>query len=962
MPAGPSKSSLSLAAACALGGGLVATVMLFGAVARLEYERTALNFSQRANVRVAAVQHGLQQAVEVVTVTNQLFASVQPVTRQQFHDFTVPLLERYPFISAFNFHRVVPGEQRAAIEAQLRQAVPGTVLREMRNGRLEVAPARSQYNIVDYLEPLAGNEPAFGLNVSPNSRVAAALAASVASGKPAATGLLTLAQDHGGQHHGFEVLMAVYKRGAPLETLDQRRAALLGDTAAIMRPHGLVQRILADANLLTERGVMVDVYASREPDPATLVYNGGPAAQPGPLDRAGTQLAALLHAPDPVAMAGHIDVAGQPWHVVVRQAPTPFLDNHTGSLSTLVGGVLLTLLLTVYVQATVRRSRRVQALVAERTVDLKRSNEALIEDVIARKRTEKALQESEQRFRQLVTMSTDWYWEQDEELRFTYVSSDVATKGGVDSARYLGKTRWEAAPGFLDSDSGRTHKLLLEAHQSFANFEYVVRDDNGTERWFCISGEPLFDELNRFMGYRGTGSDITARKATEQRIHHVAQHDVLTGLPNRSLLQDRLSQAIAYSERSGQPIWVMLIDLDRFKFVNDSMGHKAGDVLLVTVAARLHGALRETDTVARLSGDEFVVILTGHGEERLTPEIVQRLMDSVAQPVMLGTKEFSVTASIGVAVYPTDGAPADALIEHADIAMYRAKKLGRNNFQFYTPAMNDEAQERVRIEGALRKALDRGEFVLHYQPQVDLATGEIVGMEALLRWKHPELGMVPPGRFIGVAEDTGLIAPIGAWVMRTAAQQNKAWQDAGLGQLRVAVNLSARQFASPDLVADIERVLADTGLPPEYLEIELTESLFMSDIAQAVDVLHGMKALGIKLSIDDFGTGYSSLSYLSRFPIDVLKIDRSFVNDIDRDASDAAIVASIITLAHNLKLSVIAEGVESAGQLDYLRRHGCDEMQGFYFSKPLPADEFAALLRARTALALAAPELDEETA
>ena len=445
--------------------------------------------------------------------------------------------------------------------------------------------------------------------------------------------------------------------------------------------------------------------------------------------------------------------------------------------------------------------------------------------------------------------------------------------------------------------------------------------------------------------------DALARSASEQRIHHIALHDVLTGLPSRSLLQDRLSLAIGDSERSGEPLWVLLVDLDRFKYVNDSMGHKAGDVLLMTIAARLRSALHDNDTVARLSGDEFVVIMSQQAGQQLAPGLVQQLMDCVAQPVLLGTKEYSVTCSIGVAVYPTAGAMADSLIEHADIAMYSAKKFGRNNFQFYTPAMNDEAQERVRIESALRTALERDEFVLHYQPQVDLASGKIVGMEALIRWQHPELGMVSPMRFISVAEDTGLIVPIGAWVMRTACLQNRAWHDAGMGGLRVAVNLSARQFGSPDLLDNIRAVLDESKLDPHCLEIELTESLFMSDVTLAVDLLHSMKAIGVNLSIDDFGTGYSSLSYLSRFPIDVLKIDRSFVTNITRDANDAALVASIINLAHNLKLSVIAEGVETEEQLDYLRRHGCDEMQGYYISRPLPAPEFEQLLRKHNQLA-----------
>ncbi|WP_081933610.1 bifunctional diguanylate cyclase/phosphodiesterase [Massilia sp. 9096] len=617
----------------------------------------------------------------------------------------------------------------------------------------------------------------------------------------------------------------------------------------------------------------------------------------------------------------------------------------------LAGGAVSTLLLTAFVQAAGARARKVLELVRERTADLKHSNQKLIDDVIARRRTEKALQESEQRFRQLVAMSSDWYWEQDAALRFTVMTGDFTEKAGVGMARFIGQTRWEIVPNLLDSEAGRAHKAALDAHQPFKNFEYRIVDDAGDERWFCVNGEPTFAEDGVFAGYRGTGSDITARKMTEQRVHHVAQHDALTGLPNRSLLQDRLCQAVAYAGRSGHPVWVMLIDLDRFKFVNDSMGHKAGDVLLMTVAARLRASLRDSDTVARLSGDEFVAILSGHADQPLTTEIVQRVMDSVAQPVMLGAKEFFVTCSIGVAAYPSDGTPADSLIEHADIAMYRAKKLGRNNFQFYTPAMNEESQERVRIESALRNALERNEFVLHYQPQVDLKSGRIVGMEALIRWKHPELGMVPPARFIGIAEETGLIVPIGAWVMRTAAAQNKAWQDAGLGPLRVAVNLSARQFGAADLVPGIERVLRDTGLDPACLELELTESLFMSDVTPAVELLHRMKSLGIQLSIDDFGTGYSSFSYLSRFPIDVLKIDRSFVNDLQHDANDAAIVASIIALAHNLRLSVIAEGVETAEQLDYLRHQGCDEMQGYYFSRPLPVHEFEQLLRQQRTLA-----------
>jgi diguanylate cyclase (GGDEF)-like protein/PAS domain S-box-containing protein len=936
MPRRRLQLSLTLAAALTLGGGLATTAVLTIAVNRLEIDNRSLAFDQGTNVRVAALRQGMDEAVEVLNVTNQLFTTVQPVTRSQFHDFTTPLLLRNPYIKAFNFHRAVDDGERAAFEAELQRVRPGTILRELQDGKLVPAPRRPHYNVVDYLEPMPGNEPAFGLNVGENGEVARALARAHASGRAAATGLLRLAQDPSGKP-SFEVVMPVYGPAG----------RLLGDTAAVIEVQSLARSTLARAGLLEDHSILVKLYIGAQAAPGAMVYANHDALEAAAPARA--PLPWLAH-PEGHSLDRFV-AGGQTWTVEAAMAPRPYLADHLASTLLLAGGALSTLLLAAFVQAAGQRARKVQELVRERTADLKLSNQRLIDDVLARKRTEKALQESEQRFRQLVAMSSDWYWEQDEHLRFVAVTGDFAEKSGIAVERILGKTRWEFVSGLADSESGREHIATLESHAPFRNLEYRAIDDNGDERWFCISGQPMFDDGGRFTGYRGTGSDITARKITEQRVHHVAQHDVLTGLPNRSLLQDRLGQAVAYATRSGHPVWVMLIDLDRFKFVNDSMGHKAGDVLLMTVAARLRSSLRDTDTVARLSGDEFVVILSQHEDQPLSHDIVQRVMDSVAQPVMLGPKEFFVTCSIGVAAYPSDGTPPDSLIEHADIAMYRAKKLGRNNFQFYTPAMNEESLERVRIESALRNALERNEFVLHYQPQVDLQTGQIVGMEALIRWKHPELGMVPPNRFIGVAEDTGLIVPIGAWVMRTACAQNKAWQDAGLGRLRVAVNLSARQFSAAELLPGIEQVLLDTGLDPSCLELELTESLFMSDVTPAVELLHRMKSLGIQLSIDDFGTGYSSFSYLSRFPIDVLKIDRSFVNDITIDANDAAIVASIIALAHNLRLSVIAEGVETAEQLDYLRHQGCDEMQGYYFSRPLPAHEFEQLLRQRRSLA-----------
>jgi diguanylate cyclase (GGDEF)-like protein/PAS domain S-box-containing protein len=929
------SSRISLAAILTLMTGFAVTGLLFVAVSALEYSKMELSFQQRGHMRAAAIRRGMDDTLELITILNTLFRSVGMIDREQFAAFTQPLLERYPFVQAFNFHRVMDTATARRHEAETQKRHPDYVLHDA--NRQPLTP-RPQHIIVDYLEPLEGNEAAFGLDVASLPSMARVIADAVDSGQPRTTALMRLEQERD-QQKGFVMMIPVYRAGAELGTAAQRRAAWIGNTSAVIRSADLIQKILLAADLLDDRELMLQVYIGDDIRPANLIYTRGQPASEPPAPRPLQRWLAFDYR-EPYVRT--FSAAGKSWHVQVTPLPRPFLPTHLGSLSTLVGGLLFSLLTAAFVNSLARRSKRVQRLVDERTVALKASNDKLAEDVAARKRTEEALQESEHRFRRLLALSSDWYWEQDEQFRFTNITGGFFDKGKQEPALFIGKTRWELHPDVWDNRWGRDHRATLEAHLPFTNLEYALTGVDGQTHWFSTSGEPVFDREGKFKGYRGTGTEITERKLAEQRIHHIAHHDVLTGLPNRVLLQDRLSQAVAFANRSGKPLWVMLIDLDRFKFVNDSLGHKAGDQLLKTVAQRLQDSVRESDTVARLSGDEFVAILTEYPEEA-SHDIAQRIMRAVTQPAMLEGKEFFVTCSIGVAVYGADGTSAQRLIEHADIAMYRAKKLGRNNTQFYEPAMNEEARERLRIESALRNALVRQEFVLHYQPQVDLQSGRVVGMEALLRWQHPELGMVAPHRFIGLAEETGLIVEIGAWVLRTACAQARSWMDDGHGMLRIAVNLSPRQFSEPQLLSSIAEVLRDTGLPPACLDIELTEGLFMHDVAEAVELLHKLKALGLALSIDDFGTGYSSFSYLRHFPIDVLKIDRSFVSDISED-DEAAIVVSIIALAHNLKLRVIAEGVETESQVDYLRRHGCDEMQGYYFSPALPAADFEQLL------------------
>jgi diguanylate cyclase (GGDEF)-like protein/PAS domain S-box-containing protein len=438
--------------------------------------------------------------------------------------------------------------------------------------------------------------------------------------------------------------------------------------------------------------------------------------------------------------------------------------------------------------------------------------------------------------------------------------------------------------------------------------------------------------------------DITKRKQAEERLNYLASFDPLTGLPNRTLFCDRLSQALERASWHKRSVAVLFLDLDRFKNINDTLGHAFGDLLLKGVSARLTDCVREGDTVARLGGDEFVLILDNLAQEEDTRLIAQKVLSYLSSPFNLEGREFFITTSIGIALYPDDGPDYETLLKSADTAMYRAKEKGKNNYQHYSPALNAKMSERLALENDLRHALEREEFELHYQPMVEPDTGRVIGVEALIRWKRQGISMVPPSEFIPVAEETGLILPIGAWVLRAACAQNRAWQSAGLPPIQVAVNLSGVQFHQHDLVDTISKTLNETGLHPGYLELELTESIIMKSTEVTVATLRELGALGIKISVDDFGTGYSSLSYLKRFPVSTLKIDRTFVRDLTTDQDDQAIVNAIITLAHSLKLKVVAEGVETKEQLEFLQSLHCDQVQGYFFSQPLLANEVSRLL------------------
>ncbi len=561
----------------------------------------------------------------------------------------------------------------------------------------------------------------------------------------------------------------------------------------------------------------------------------------------------------------------------------------------------------------------------------------LIHDITRHHDTERLLLESEERLQKFVNAAREGIF--------------FHKKGLVDDAneaalRLLGYTLPEViGRSMLDFIAPESHQKAIDyfTARGEAPYEALALHKSGRRIPVEFTGRTLV--RNGEIIRMGTMLDISERKEAEAQIRFMAHHDALTGLPNRVMLQERLESLIALARRKQETLAVLFLDLDHFKHVNDSLGHHAGDELLKEVAARINGAVREADVVARQGGDEFIVVLAGLAEPGAAAAVAVKLLVQIAAPVTIEGQSVSVAPSIGISVFPSDGGSADELIRHADSAMYLAKQSGRRQYQFYTPSLSRQAEAVMSKEADLREAVQGGHFELHYQPQIDVGGVRITGFEALVRWRRRDGSLTPPNEFIAFAEEHGMISAIGRWVLAEACRQNKAWQDAGLPRVPIAVNVSPLQLKTGNLVADVERVLRQTGLEGRYLEIELTESALVSDSAAITGKFESLRGLGVQLAIDDFGTGYSSLAYLKRYRIDKLKIDRSFVRDLETAPDDVAIAAAIVQMGRTLKLTVLAEGVENASQLRLLRAQGCHEMQGFLFAKPLSATDAGVLLR-----------------
>ncbi len=1010
----------------------------------------AAQFQQDTARATEAIDRRVQEYLNILIGLKGLFDASDRVTREEFQVYLsgFKLERRYTGVRVVTFSQRVTRAEKTAFVREVRRDT-SIDPRGYPDFAIKPLGERDEYVAIKYLQPMAGNEAALGLDLAANPVLRRADLARVRDGgEPVASPPLALPVDPG--QISFVLRSAIYRKGMPAQTAAQRREAFQGVVAVVVHVNELLGGLLR-AQLGSQFELAIhDLGPSgtdrpEAPSNQDLLFDS--------LNLSGVKPGNAQHGMNRVAM---LDVAGRKWRLSFSSPGRAYGMERSLPTVVLLGGIVTSLLLfwlvwTLLVsraralalaghvtaargaemlreqlsfiqqlieavpqpiffkdaeghylgvnaawekffgiprkqfigksvfelypddQALAKRhhardqelfgrpgsqSYEAAIVAADRKVHHTIYNKATfnnsdgsvagligtITDVSGLKEAEAALRKSEARFRDLTELSSDWYWEQDADFRFTEISSNVR-KVGLDADENIGRTRWDMERVHMTEEERQAQKELMEAHQPFQDFVYRRTDANGNLHTISVSGRPIFDEEGRFTGYRGTGKDITEQKKVEDQIRHMAHHDALTELPNRVLLHDRIGQAIAQARRNDRVAALLVVDLDRFKNVNDSLGHQVGDGLLRTAAERLGACVRGADTVARMGGDEFVVVLTDLKRAEDAGPIAQKILGVLPRPVNIEGHDLRVTTSIGICAYPHDGEDVETLLRNADAAMYHAKQTGRNNFQFFTRQMNIAANQRLLLEKDLRLALEREEFTVYYQPQLELKTGGIVGFEALVRWPHPRRGMIAPSDFIPVAEETGLIAPIGEWVLRQACTQARSWQTLGYPQLQVSVNCSAQQFRLEGLVGMVARTLEQTGLSASGLELELTESVIVEHTEHVMARFKALDEMGVKLSIDDFGTGYSSLGYLKRFPIHELKIDQSFVRDVSADPDDAAIVSAIITMAHGLGLQVVAEGVETAEQLAFLRKVDCDWAQGYYFCRPLPAEEIEPLLR-----------------
>jgi diguanylate cyclase (GGDEF)-like protein/PAS domain S-box-containing protein len=908
-----------LPAAATFCAGLLVTALLYAGVHEREEARQRGEFERGALMRIHALQEGMENTLDVLATVNRLFNTMQPVTREQFAAFTRPMLARHLPVEMIGWQAMVDDAVRPAFEAARRVRFPGYSITELAGERMVPAGRRARYRVSDYLMPQAGNEAAIGLDAATRVEQTAAAQHACLQGQPAMTGQFDVLLANK-RRPGFLVLMPVYPAGAATGAGADRCRSVLGYTTVGFSSETLMQRTLSARESEAPEVGSILVYAAAAPNLEQLVFARHVSAHGSAWS--------FLDGPPPGPVARTFTVAGRPWYMAVSPPPPRLLRDYLGSLLVLAAGLAGSVGAAAFASMLAARARAVREMVGQRTAELTRMNHSL----------QLRQQAIEACVNSIVIARAE-----EPDFPIEYVNPAFERLNGYTAAEATGQScalLW----GQDYSQRGVRDLLALARARSGGNTLIRTYRKDGSQLWCEMYIAPCTDSSGEVRHYVVVQHDITEKRRYAGELEYQATHDALTGLANRKLLRQRLHEEIAAAARARQSVSVLFIDLDGFKRVNDSLGHGAGNTFLCAIADRLREAVRTGDTVARLGGDEFVLVLPERVGGTLGGAALERIMGAVRQPVTIDDQQFLVSCSLGVATYPADGDDADALIDCADRAMYAAKQRGPDQFQYFLPEMNEQVRARLELERALHGALDHGQFEIVYQPWADLCSGALAGVQAQLRWRHPELGLMLPERFMPIAEESGASVPLGAWLLERACAQVSAWHEQGMGTLALALAVGMRQLTEAGLLATVEQVLAESGLPPRCLRLELAESVVAGDVAQVLPVLHGLRALGVRLAIDRFGTGPATLADLRRFPIDVLQMDRSFARELGGSPAAEAIPDAIIAMAHSLGIRVMAEGVDSEIQCEVLARNMCDEVQGELLAAPLSPDATAALL------------------
>ncbi len=890
---------------------LLVLAFAFRQVLDWEEVRVQTQFDRDTQHLTSQIGRRLEAQMDMMLSIKGLLSVSENVTRAEFRAFIEPWLERYPGTQNFGWSPLISDSERSALERAVRREgfTDFRILDRKPDGTTQPAASAAEYLPITLLEPLATNIGALGLNPLSLPATADAIRQTRLTGAPAATESFRLVQGRAGQK-GVVVYLAVSRERSSAATA---APPLMGVISAVFRMDDALTGALAGADAAGMDICVADVSAAPERQRLT-----GPQ---------GCEQHSWLGAK--LSRRAEVAFAGRTWEIRLRPRSAYINAIRTWvAWGTVASGLLAVGLLGAFLLITTGNTRRIAALVDRRTGELEAATASLSEK-------QAALTEAQR----IARMGS---WELVSSLPGLHCSSELhhlldCAEGGLDTLDDL-------VCSVVPADRARLRGQIARVEYAPGRVTLDCRTDGARPRilQFRVESEWHDGALTRM---RGTVQDVTSAREAEAHIQYLARYDTLTDLPNRSAWLDLTRAALQAAERHGGKLAVLFLDLDNFKTINDSLGHPIGDRLLAAVAGRLGSCIRAEDKLARLGGDEFVAMLPRVAWAEDAAAVARKMLQVLAEPVRIDNHDLRPTVSIGIALFPDDGREVDVLLKHADTAMYGAKAAGRNNYQFFIPEMNARAIERLELEGALRLAIQRSQLKLHYQPQIDITTGHAVGCEALVRWQHPERGLIPPAQFIPVAEASGLIIPLGEWVLREACRQQVRWAQAGLGNLMVAVNISALQFQRRDFFDAVKGILAETGANPAHIELEITESALMDSGDDLAARLKMLVDHGLTLALDDFGTGYSCLSYLKRLPLARIKIDRSFIADLPGNTEDAAVVTAALSMARDLGMEVVAEGVESAAQRAFLAERQCRLMQGYLFARPLEAAAFDAWVR-----------------